>query len=132
MTCRLALCEECLTLVTFTGFSWCPPCKRIHPELLAFQQLKNRNAHYYNVDVQRTQRTEEETQLLDYWDIDSFPSLIVYDPKSKKFYDVEARTAADIDKVLKEILKAKGKHLKEHKVDFKGCCVVKCAMISMK
>lgn len=110
------LCDDHVTLAAFTA-KWCGACKAFKPTLddLVKNARKN-DIHVKNYD------SVKHKQFHDYMEIPYYPTILLYQPKKKTFYeyDEQDRTASRIVKFVKDNLssnnKSKNKTLKIYKV----------------
>lgn len=91
---EIAKKEKKSVLVLFTGSDWCPPCKKLHHEVLEsedFKKFASKNLVLVEMDFPRKKQNQLEkeqtiynNQLKGKFNIRGFPSVIILDKNGKE------------------------------------------------
>ena len=84
--------ENKMVLVDFTGSDWCPPCKALHKNVFSakeFNDYAEKNLVLVEVDFPRRKEQPADLKkanraLAEKYNIESFPTVIVFDSKGKE------------------------------------------------
>lgn len=72
----------------FSGLDWCPPCKRLHSQIVnteEFAEYADKNLHVVIVDVPKngSPKNKNHRKLLQEYSVRSFPTLLIIDPNGE-------------------------------------------------
>jgi thioredoxin-related protein len=104
-------------LALFTGSDWCPPCKKLHSEVLTtpeFEKYAAANVVLLEVDfpIKKKQSVEQKKanhELEKKYDIEGYPTMVVINESGKAIGTIEyglEKPAKFIEKVDKVVRKA--------------------------
>jgi len=99
-------------LVLFTGSDWCPPCKKLHHEVLEsedFLKFAKKNLVLVEMDFPRKQKNQLEKEQKIYnnslkrkFNIRGFPSVIILDKDGKELERWVGYRSTDLDVTLEK------------------------------
>lgn len=89
-----AKAEKKMVLIDFTGSDWCPPCKKLHSNVLAspeFAAFAKDNLILVEVDFPRSKEQSAElkkanAELKTKFEIKGYPTIIVLDGEGKELF----------------------------------------------
>ena len=108
-----AKAENKLVFVEFTGSDWCPPCKKLHKEVLKSEDFAEYAAGKYvlvELDFPRRKEQSEELKqankaLAKEFNVQGYPTVVILDTDGKELYrsvGYGGGTVADYIAKLKE------------------------------
>lgn len=128
-------CKDKPTIVACTAREWCGHCKPLEAEWVKLKSVNGVDVHFTQCDdIDEACVNLNNKKLTDALDIGSFPTILVFAPKEKKFYRYgERRDALSILHFAKEKMGKPGL-LEEYRVtnplllqtcDHRGQCIGK-------
>ena len=109
--------ENKLVLVDFTGSDWCPPCIQLHKNVFSsseFKEFAKKNLVLVEVDFPRRKEQPEplkkaNRELARKYDIDGYPTVIVFDSNGKQLKRTVGNTGLNAKAYVEDLAKLKGK-----------------------
>jgi thioredoxin-related protein len=113
-----AKAEKKLVLVDFTGSDWCPPCKALHKNVFAsaeFKEFAQKNLVLVEIDFPRRKEQSEQLkksnrELAKKYDIDGYPTVIVFDSNGKQLDKKVGYSGASAKDYVGQLAKLKEKN----------------------
>lgn len=81
-------CKDKCSILAFTGRTWCGACRPLEPEWSKLKQVNGIDVHFCQFDTDDAAIFEGK-KMVDMFDIRSFPTILVFDPKRRKFYQIQ-------------------------------------------
>jgi len=111
-----AKAEKKLVLVDFTGSDWCPPCKALHKNVFSseeFAEFAKKNLVLVEVDFPRKKEQSDQLkkanrELAKKYEIDGYPTVIVFDGSGKQLKKDVGYSGAGAKDYVAELKKIKG------------------------
>ena len=99
--------ENKAILVEFTGSDWCPPCIMMRKEVFSkkeFVKAASKNYILVEIDMPRDEKLkdvkEKNTPIVEKYNIDGFPTVVLLDSNGKEFTRFYATEHPKIDAFL--------------------------------
>jgi protein disulfide-isomerase len=110
--------EKKLVLVDFTGSDWCPPCRALHKNVFSspeFKEFAGKNLVLVEVDFPRKKEQTEQLkkanrELAKKYDIDGYPTVIVFDSSGKQLDKKVGYSGASAKDYVAQLAKLKEKN----------------------
>lgn len=112
-----AKAEKKFVLVDFTGSDWCPPCKALHKNVFSseeFAEFAKNNLVLVEIDFPRRKEQSEQLkkvnrELAKKYEIDGYPTVIVFDSNGKQVDKKVGYSGAGAKEYVAELKKMKDK-----------------------
>ena len=109
--------EKKLVLVDFTGSDWCPPCRALHKNVFTsseFNEFAAKNLVLVEVDFPRKKEQTDQLkktnrELAKKYEIDGYPTVIVFDSNGKQLDKKVGYSGASAKDYITQLQKIKDK-----------------------
>ena len=89
-------CDTLPTIVAFTARQWCPHCVVLEPEWKKLREVDGIHVHFLQCDASDDPIQElNNCRLTDAFNIQSFPTILIFSPDTKKFVVYSGARQAD-------------------------------------
>ena len=109
--------EKKLVLLEFTGSDWCPPCMRMHKEVLTrpeFEAYAKTNLIYVELDFPRSKPQSDEVKkanegYAEQFKIEAFPTYVLLNGAGEEIWREEGAFAQNVQEFIAALEKAGSK-----------------------
>lgn len=75
----MQVCADHVTILAFTGRSWCPHCQAIEPAMQQLQKSQGRSFHFRQIDTEDA----DSAPIIKHFQVQGFPTILVFDGKTR-------------------------------------------------